>query len=134
MRPLDGIVVRFDLTVWDTRSYNGEANAITWLPGDLIEDSVHIPPGSPFALFNIRTREFAGADYLGIGSRATVTALQEQDSGDRLVSFDDGTTWEISSRDEAGSRTWQIGDEVVFYMPLGSAINLRTGRATTLSP
>lgn len=87
-----------------------------------------------FALFNQRTREFAGADFLGVGSRTTVIALQEQVSGNRFVSLEDGTTWEIASRDEAGSRAWQIGDGVVFYMPLGSVINLRTGRAATLSP
>lgn len=128
--PLDGVIVLSDLSVWDVFS-GDEFTVSTWLAGDCVTVSEIFGTST---LTNARTSEAVSAFFDGIGVHLTIVGFQDQEFEHRLISFDDGTTWEIFFSDENESQTWQVGDEVVLFQPFSieKAINLRTGRVISL--
>ncbi len=130
-RPLDGVIVLSDLSVWSVFS-SDEPTVSTWLVGDRVTVSESFGTST---LTNVRTSEIVSAFFDGIGIRLTIVVFQDQEFGPRLISFSNGTTWEIFFSDENESLTWEVGDEVVLFKVFSTfdkVINLRTGRVISL--
>jgi hypothetical protein len=132
-RPLDGVIVLDDLSVWSV-GRRDEFTVSSWLAGDRV--TVTVGEFETSTVSNNRTMESVSAFFESIGTRVTVVVLQDQEFGGRSISFSDGTKWGIFA-DENESRTWQVGDEVVVWQTSfgfgNQAINLRTGRVIFLS-